>query len=252
MCAAGCSLGSDETVSTAKSFRQDSNEAIVIAAVRIDLPAKSVLDVQGDNTLGLSYGITWSKYDPDTDARAGDRTQDFAVSIGLDTEGVRSCKLVDAWQYCIHDVEPGFYVLASASVAQERAEMRRGRAIRQTFVAERTSLGVGKGFGGVNQIADTIPISKSGAQRFKIRQGKVYYIGGYTLSPYAQILDVEFDVRRARQLLAEYPGIEADVVAPVQIQPYRLRLRTGFCPGLHWVEPQTAEFTTDNPCAEAE
>lgn|GEM_PF-3210194 len=238
-----------QTVDTDKSFGADSRDAIVVAGVRVALSDRAARDVLSTNKLGLGYGITWSKYDPSTDRRTKDRSQDFIVSLGLDTKGQRSCKRIDEWQYCIHDVEPGFYVLASTSVAQESAEQRQGRSRRRLFVAERTSLGAGRSAGGVGQIADSIAVSQSGAQRFELKAGTVYHLGEYTLSQYAQVLGQQFNALRASQLLADYPRIYGAVTEPVFEQPYRLQLRTGFCPHLYFVEPQAKEFTTANPCA---
>jgi len=228
-------------------FAQDRQTAVLIAAMRVNLSGALETDLHSENRHGMSWGITWSPFDPGADARLLNGTPDVDVRVGLDEQDSH-CRLIDLWQYCVFEVQAGHYVLASTDFALER--YGRGQYQRRTkyiYSAVRTNLGVEQGGGGVYRIADSIPVSQSGAQRFEIEPGRTYYLGEYVLSTFAQLHLRFTDLDRARAALAAVRGSDARIEQPAFQKPYRLQLRTAFCPLQTWIVPKSG-YGTDNPC----
>jgi hypothetical protein len=230
-------------VSNDRAFDAKSKDAIVIVAARPDINPALAADINSNNSHGLYYSLIWRKYDQDTDIATKMPGPDFfKVLIGLNNSGINSCRLIDEWTYCIQAVEPTYYVMASSIVNQETsAGLHRGY-----FTLQRTSLGVGKNFLGGLEINDDVPVSESGAQRLKLEAGKIYYLGEYQLSKYAQVMSRDSHPERARHLLSDFPNMKGDMVEPEYIGSYRLQLRTGFCPLQKHIS--STEFATGNVC----
>jgi hypothetical protein len=226
-------------ISSERAFDAKSENAIVIVAARPDVGRALVNDINTKNSQKIIYSLLWRKYDPDTDIAAPMTGPDFfGVQIGKLALDTYSCPLIDGWTYCIHEIEPGHYVMAASSVSQNK--------LSGLFSLERTSLGVGKNFLGGLEVNDDVPVSESGAQRLQLEAGKIYYLGEYLLSEYAQVVSRESHPERARHLLNEFPNMKGDLVEPDYIGDYRLQLRTGFCALQKYVSPM--EFTTGNVC----
>ena len=225
-------------------FDSNSKDAIVIAAARLRASAATNREVNTTNRSRLLYSIYWRKYDTQTDIATKDPSPEhFSIKLGTNSSSRKYCRLMDReWLYCIYDVEPGNYLLEAAVASQTT---RVGGRL-SSYTAFRTSLGVGKNFLGGLQINNDIPVSESESLRFEIESGKIYYLGGYTLSTYGQISNLQFDKARARRFLRNFDNINGEIQLANFEEPYKVELRKGACPGLFKI--QSANFTYDNPC----
>ena len=232
------------TVSMDKSFDSNSADAIVVVAARLDGSDDYNREIHTNNPYGRIYSIHWRRYDPETDIATKEPSPDgFAIAVGLNSDTIQTCRVMKGETlYCIHDIDPGYYVLESSSVYHQS----RSSSVYSGYLTSRTNLGVGKNFLGGIQINNDMPVSESGSQRFKVEPGFVYFVGQYSLSTHGQIDSAQFDTNLAMEFLSEFKSIEGEIRVPEFHEPYSLKLRTGFCPTLFKI--QQIEFSYASPC----